>query len=72
MPLANDAAGSSGASPFSELLRLQTDFQARLADETFRYLRRLHGTLGPGAPGTVARATVPGAPGPSVPCRRRR
>jgi hypothetical protein len=73
MPLANDAAGSSGASPFSELLRLQTDFQARLADETFRYLRRLHGTLGPGAPGTVARAT-PGlalrgetAPGGRVP-----
>jgi hypothetical protein len=60
MPLANDAsggAGPSGSTPFAELLRLQTDFQARLADETFRYLRRLHGTLGPAAPGTVARPT---------------
>jgi hypothetical protein len=57
MPLANDPAASGGGSAFADLLRLQTDFQARLADETFRYLRRLHGTLGPGAPGTVARPT---------------
>ncbi len=52
MKVSNDAeAGPTG--PLSELFRLQTEFQARLADETLRYLRRLQGTLGPAAPGTV-------------------
>ncbi len=39
--------------PFTELLRLQSEFQARLADETLRYLRRLQGAFAPAAPGTV-------------------
>jgi len=39
--------------PFAELLRLQNEFQARLADETLRYLRRLQGAFAPAAPGTV-------------------
>jgi hypothetical protein len=51
--VSNDSEGSSG--PFSELLRLQSDFQARLTEETLRYLRRLQGTLGPTAPGTVVK-----------------
>ena len=41
--------------PLSELLRLQSEFQARLADETLRYLRRLQGAFAPAAPGTVVR-----------------
>ncbi|HET7230953.1 MAG TPA: hypothetical protein VFJ16_13165, partial [Longimicrobium sp.] len=57
MRVSNDGEpGPSG--PLSELFRLQTEFQARLADETLRYLRRLQGTLAPAAPGTVL------APGP--------
>jgi hypothetical protein len=39
--------------PLSELIRLQSEFQARLADETLRYLRRLQGAFAPAAPGTV-------------------
>jgi len=53
MRVRNDQSPDESSAPFAELLRMQTDFQARLADETFRYLRRLHGTLGPGSPGTV-------------------
>lgn len=34
------------------LLRAQTEFHARLADETLRYLRDLQGMLGPAVPGT--------------------
>lgn len=52
MRLGNDPDDSvSGA--FADLLRLQTDFQARLAEETLRYLRRLQGAAAPAAPGTV-------------------
>jgi hypothetical protein len=57
MRVSNDAEAAP-TGPLSELFRLQTEFQARLADETLRYLRRLQGTLGPAAPGTVL------APGP--------
>jgi hypothetical protein len=35
------------------MFRLQADFQARLAEETLRYLRRLQGSMMPAAPGTV-------------------
>jgi hypothetical protein len=35
------------------MFRLQADFQARLAEETLRYLRRLQGSVMPAAPGTV-------------------
>jgi hypothetical protein len=48
----NDPAGSPG-NPLSELVRLQTEFQARLAEETIAYLRRLQGAAAPASPGTV-------------------
>ena len=48
----NDPGGSPG-NPLSELVRLQTEFQARLAEETIAYLRRLQGAAAPAAPGTV-------------------
>lgn len=41
--------------PGAEVFALQQDFQARLADETLRYLRGLRGLLGPASPGTVLR-----------------
>ncbi len=47
--------------PLSELVRLQSEFQARLADETLRYLRRVQGTLAPAAPGTVVMPDGDGA-----------
>ena len=53
MRVSNESEGTPSG-PFAEFLRLQTDFQARLADETLRYLRRLQGTIGPATPGTVA------------------
>jgi hypothetical protein len=37
----------------AEWHRLQVDFQARLTQETFRYLRRLQGAIAPITPGTV-------------------
>lgn len=40
-------------SGFAELLRLQADFQTRMATETLHYLRRLQGVFEPHAPGTV-------------------
>ncbi len=43
-------------SPFEELFRLQVDFQARLAEETLKYVRKLQGALSPAAPGTVVMA----------------
>lgn len=71
MKVSNEGeAGPTG--PLSELFRLQTEFQARLADETLRYLRRLQGTLGPAAPGTVLAGgdrevlRAAGAPGDTV------
>jgi hypothetical protein len=47
---------SDGDGLGAEFLRLQTEFQARLADETLRYLRSLQSALGPASPGTVVRA----------------
>jgi hypothetical protein len=41
--------------PGAEVFALQQDFQARLADETLRYLRSLRGLLGPASPGTFVR-----------------
>jgi hypothetical protein len=52
LPTTNDPnQGGSGA--LAELFRLQTEFSARLADETLRYLRRLQGAVAPAAPGTI-------------------
>ena len=48
----NDPAGSR-AGAFAEVLKLQIEFQARLAEEALRYLRRLQGAGTPAAPGTV-------------------
>jgi hypothetical protein len=48
----NDPGGNPGGA-LSELLRLQGQFQARLAEETISYLRRLQGAAAPNAPGTV-------------------
>jgi hypothetical protein len=42
-----------GGGTFSELLRLQTEFQTRLAEETLNYLRRVQGAAAPASPGTV-------------------
>jgi hypothetical protein len=62
--------GTTGA--FSELVRLQTEFQARLAEETLGYLRRLQGAAAPATPGTVliprdgAALQAGGSPGSSV------
>ena len=58
MRVTNDPGGPQGAAgAFSELFRLQSDFQARLAEETLRYLRRLQGAVVPAAPGTVVLPT---------------
>ncbi|MGH9267962.1 MAG: hypothetical protein ACRD0D_07280, partial [Acidimicrobiales bacterium] len=60
---------------FGDLLRLQAEFQARLAEETFRYLRRLQGMFEPHTPGTVVRPDegtelrAEGAPGGVVQLR---
>jgi hypothetical protein len=43
----------SPTNPFTEVFRLQTEFQTRLAEETLRYLRKFQGALAPSAPGTV-------------------
>lgn len=68
--VSNESGGTTGA--FSELLRLQTEFQARLAEETLGYLRRLQGASAPATPGTVlvprdgAALAAGGQPGTSV------
>jgi hypothetical protein len=53
MPIKNDPGPGGWSGPFADLLRMQTEFQARLGEETMRYLRRLQGALGPASPGTV-------------------
>jgi hypothetical protein len=70
----NQPDAASGGS-FAELIRLQTEFQARLAEETLRYLRRLQGAVGPSVPGTVVLAEASlqlkasGSPGDAVELR---
>ncbi len=60
------------ADALARLLRLQSDFVARLSEETVRYLRGLQGIVGPAAPGTIVvpRADevleVEGTPGDNV------
>jgi hypothetical protein len=56
MRVINDPGPEAAGGAFAELLRLQGEFQARLADETLRYLRRLQAMTGPSNPGTVVRA----------------
>src|SRR3982074_1688356 len=52
MRISNEPGEASGG-PWADLLRLQSEFQARLGSEPPRTLRRLQGALGPAAPGTV-------------------
>lgn len=54
MPTIGDSGGPEA--PFSELVRLQMDFQARLAEETLRYVRRIQASALPITPSTVVRA----------------
>ena len=73
--VSNDQPG--GGSAFGELLRLQTEFQARLTEETLNYIRRLQGAAAPTAPGTVvvpqaeSALAASGSPGSSVDLRLR-
>jgi hypothetical protein len=46
----------NSAESLRRLLEMQSDFAARLSDETLRYLRNLQGVIGPTAPGTVVLA----------------
>lgn len=48
--------GDGGGGALSELIRLQAEFQTKLAEETMRYLRRVQGAMAPAAPGTVVMA----------------
>jgi hypothetical protein len=50
--IANQPETGTGTQ-FSELVRLQSEFQNRIAEETLRYLRRLQGASAPASPGTV-------------------
>lgn len=74
MHIPNDS-DSTARGVFGDLLRLQTEFQARLAEETIRYLRRLQGSGMPAAPGTVlhhdnaTELKATGAPGSSTALR---
>lgn len=52
MRVANQPEGEIGEA-LTEMLRLQTEFHAKLADDTLKYLRRLQGAGMPTAPGTV-------------------
>lgn len=65
MRISNDE--STGDSGWTELVRLQSEYQSRLAEETLRYLRGVQAAFSPRAPGTVVQATgarlrVVGAP----------
>jgi hypothetical protein len=51
----------NSAESLRRLLELQSDFAARLSEETLRYLRSLQGVLGPAAPGTVVLAEAEAA-----------
>jgi hypothetical protein len=51
--ITNEGPESSGEDSLAELLRLQAEFQAHLAEETLRYLRAVQATLAPRSPGTV-------------------
>jgi hypothetical protein len=53
--ISNDPAGDGPGGSFNEFLRLQTEFQARLLEETVSYLRRLQAAAAPSSPGTVVR-----------------
>jgi hypothetical protein len=70
--MSETGGGPSAGGAFGELMRLQAEFQGRLADETLRYLRRMQGLFEPHAPGTVIQPEQPeplrttGSPGGSA------
>ena len=69
MQISNEEPPGDGA--WSQLIRLQSEYQARLAEETIKYLRGLQAAFIPRAPGTIvqpngARLTGSAAAGGSV------
>ena len=69
MQVGNDS--SADDSGWGSLLRLQSEYQARLTEETLRYLRGLQAAFSPRTPGTVVQASGlrlsgSGPPGGSV------
>lgn len=69
MQVGNDSGADDGG--WGSLLRLQSEYQARLTEETLKYLRGLQATLSPRTPGTVVQAnglrlSGRGMPGGSV------
>jgi hypothetical protein len=55
MPITNEDPPGDGL--WGGLFRLQSEFQARLTEETLRYLRSVQATFSPRAPGTVVQAS---------------
>ena len=69
MQVGNDNVADDGG--WGSLLRLQSEYQARLTEETLKYLRGLQAAFSPRTPGTVVQAnglrlTESGLPGGSV------
>ena len=69
MTISNEGSGDDGR--LGALVRLQSEYQARLTEETMRYLRSLQTAFSPKPPGTVVQATgerliASGSPGGSV------
>lgn len=71
MSVSNDPS-EQAAGQFADLVRLQTDFQTRMAEETLRYLRAVQSAFAPVVPTTVLTVAdedevrAAGAPGESV------
>jgi hypothetical protein len=57
--MSETSGGPNAGGSLGELLRLQAEFQGRLAEETLRYLRRMQGMFEPHAPGTVIQPERP-------------
>ena len=69
MPISNEDQGQDAG--WDNLIRLQSEYQARLTEETLKYLRSLQAVFSPRPPGTVvrsgdARLVGAGHPGGSV------
>ncbi len=55
MHISNDSADEDPG--WSGLIRLQSEYQARMTEETLRYLRSLQSAFSPRQPGTVVRSS---------------
>lgn len=55
MKVFNDPGGDGPGGSFDEFLRLQSEFQSRLLEETVSYMRRLQTAAMPASPGTVVK-----------------